>query len=506
MKSWTRSVLMLAVVGGCALAGGALAQTAISEVSFARVQKEVVDAKQNLASVQDLSTVFKTVSRAVEPSVVSIETRSVVPAVGGIERFLPPDMAGPDQGGGGGGGGMAMGTGSGVILEVSGDGAFILTNNHVVANANSVKVTLSDGRIIPDAKVVGTDPRTDLAVVRIRADKLIAANWGESTGLEKGDWVLAFGSPFGYVGSMTAGIVSALNRQVGILGNLGVEDFIQVDAAINPGNSGGPLVNTRGEVIGINTAIASRTGSFNGLGFAVPSKIARPVFETLKTDGKVQRGYLGVQIADVSDQDERTRNVVAATGFKGQSGVFVGEVGRDAPAFGVLQPGDIITVIEGKEVRSMKDLRERVAATKPGTALKMRVFREGKDADVEVKVGEQPDAMAAFRGSPGQRNEPRQSAGEFVQGLTLRNFNENVGRRIGVEGVENGAVIEEVVPGSAPFNAGLRQGDVITRVNGKPVATAAEAAEVLRAADATKGVRLNVTNSQGSRFVMITPR
>lgn len=497
---------MVAVVGGCAMAGGAIAQTALTNMSFAKVQKEVVESRQNLASVQDLSSVFKTVSKAVEPSVVSIQTRSVVPTAGGppaggLERFFGPNGM-PDQSPG-----MAMGTGSGVILEVSGDGGYILTNNHVVANANSVEVTLSDGRVISDAKVVGTDPRTDLAVVRIKADRLIAAGWGESSTLEKGDWVLAFGSPFGYVGSMTAGIVSALNRQVGILGEMGYEDFIQVDAAINPGNSGGPLVNTRGEVVGINTAIASRTGSFNGLGFAVPSRLAKPVFEKLKSDGRVMRGFLGVGIADVRSPDEETKQMVEATGFKGDNGVLVSRVSSDAPAAGKLEPGDIVTEISGKTVKNMAELREIIAATKPGTSVKMKVFRDGKDAQVDVTVGEQPDELASVRPTSGQpqRGEQR-TPSEFVQGLTMQSLNDDLKARTGVEGLEAGAVITQVVPRSAAAQAGLRPGDVITRINGKNVTSATDAAEILREAEAGKGVRLSVTNREGSRFVMITQK
>jgi serine protease Do len=495
MKNWTRSLLVLAVIGSGAAIGGGLTQAWISNANFARAQQVVSEAKQNLATVQDLSNVFKTVSKAVEPSVVSIQTRSAVPTSGMPQFFGIPDGQGP----------MAMGTGSGVILEVTGDGAFVLTNNHVVANANSLEVTLYDGRVISDAKVIGTDPRTDLAVVKIRADKLIAASWGDSRSLEKGDWVLAFGSPFGYVGSMTAGIVSALNRQVGILGEFGYEEFIQVDAAINPGNSGGPLVNTRGEVIGINTAIASRTGAFNGLGFAVPSRLARPVFESLKSDGRVQRGYLGVGIADVRSNDDVTRQRVEATGFKGESGVFVDRVGSDTPAAGILEPGDIVTQIDGKPVATMNELRERIALTKPGTEVKFKVFREGKDIEVAIKVGEQPDESAVARATGGPRGEPRRPS-EFVQGLTMQSLSPDLVERLGVSGVDEGAAITQVAPGSAAFQAGLRPGDVITRVNGRPVSSAADAAEAIRSAETARAIRLNVTNREGSRFVMITQR
>jgi len=179
-------------------------------------------------------------------------------------------------------------------------------------------VTLSDGRAIKKAKLVGADPKSDLAVVKIEADRVIAAKWGNSDELQKGDWILAFGSPFGYIGSMTHGIVSALNRDVGILrSTMGYENFIQVDAPINPGNSGGPLVNTRGEVVGINTAIASRSGGFQGIGFAIPSNQAKFVYTALKNNGKVVRGWLGVKISDVSQEPEKARTF----GYQGAADV-----------------------------------------------------------------------------------------------------------------------------------------------------------------------------------------
>ena len=179
-----------------------------------------------------------------------------------------------------------------MILDVADGYGYILTNNHVAGGASSMVVTLSDGRIIKDATLVGADPKTDLAVVKIKADHLIAAKWGDSKELEPGDEILAFGSPFGYVGSMTHGIVSALHRQAHILGPAGYENFIQVDAPINPGNSGGPLVDLRGDVVGINAAIATVSGGFQGIGFAIPTEEARPIYEQLRTTGKIVRGWL----------------------------------------------------------------------------------------------------------------------------------------------------------------------------------------------------------------------
>ncbi|MFN4242005.1 MAG: trypsin-like peptidase domain-containing protein [Tepidisphaerales bacterium] len=479
-----------------ALLGGALAQTMLNHRSFALAQRQVAEARAALASVDDLSAAFKAVSRAVEPSVVSISTRSAVasPQLPLPRLFpFPFELPMPE-------GGEAIGTGSGIILEVDGDVGFVLTNNHVVANANSLEVTLYDGRVIRDVQVVGTDPRTDLAVVRIRADRLIAAKWGDSTTLEKGDWVIAFGSPFGYVGSMTVGVVSALNRQVGILGQMGYEDFIQTDAAINPGNSGGPLVNIRGEVVGINTAIASRTGAFNGIGFAVPSRLAKPVFDTLKREGRVARGFLGVSIADVSVDDPQLQQMVRATGFTGDKGVFVQQVGANAPAAGQLEPGDIILAMNGQPVANVRELRERVAAAAPGTEVTFEVFREGKTTSVKVKLGEQPDDNTVARGSaPGTPQRPVESAA----GLTLANPTPEVLRQFNITANVSGAVVTGVQPNSLAARAGIRPGDVITRIDGRPVTSAAAASEALRRANLASGIRLNITNSEGSRLVMI---
>ena len=261
-------------------------------------------------------------------------------------------------------------------------------------------ITLSDGRKIKNATLVGADPKTDLAVVKIQADKLIPAKWGNSDDLSKGDWIMAFGSPFGYVGSMTHGIVSALHRQAGILGTFGYENFVQVDAPINPGNSGGPLVNIHGEVVGINTLIASRSGGFQGVGFAIPSNQAKQVYQILKDKGKVVRGWLGVEIADVSKLPEEAKS----SGYQGEDGVLVKGVLRDTPAAGKLQSGDVVTALDGKPVKDTQQLRGAIALMAPDTEVTLQVIRDGKSQDVKIKLGEQPaseEAMASRAGGGG---------------------------------------------------------------------------------------------------------
>ncbi len=287
MKS-TRALLSVLLIGAVSAAAGFMGFNLFQNAQFASAQQQVESTREQLAQVEDLATVFRQVGKVVEPSVVNIEVRKSVRMAGRrqlpfdedmLRRFferngqnppeLPHDNDTFEQ----------RGEGSGVIMEVSDGVAYIVTNNHVAGSASEMTVTLSDGRTIENAELVGADPKTDLAVIKIKADRIIPAKWGNSDELEKGDWVMAFGSPFGYVGSMTHGIVSALNRDsVGILGRYGYENFIQVDAPINPGNSGGPLSNIRGEIVGINTAIASRSGGFQGIGFAIPSNQARVVF------------------------------------------------------------------------------------------------------------------------------------------------------------------------------------------------------------------------------------
>jgi serine protease Do len=497
MNVIARNLMMLLGLGVSAGIGGAVATTYMRSESFAQARREVGEAKASLAGVPDLADVFKRVNRAVEPAVVEIRTRSVVSR--GRGGMIPMPFGGEE------GQVLREGNGSGVILDVSDGGAFILTNNHVVDDATNLEVVLSDRRVISDVKVVGTDPQTDLAVVRIPADRVMSAGWGDSTKLEKGDWVVAFGSPFGYVGSMTTGIVSALNRNVGILGPTGFEDFIQTDAAINPGNSGGPLVNLRGEVIGINAAIASRTGAFSGLGFAIPSELARPIYERIRAEGRITRGWLGVSIIDVGDPEPRARELIAGTGFKGTAGVFVAETMREGPAFEHLRAGDIITEVGGTAVATSRDLRERISRTAPGSEVKLTVFRDGKVTSVGVKVGEQPgvNQMAARGGQRAPR--PEEARPEVVLGMRLGTLDDALARQFGVQGVvESGAVVTAVEAGSLAARAGLRAGDVITRANGVPIASAAELARLAsRGGGEAVNLRLSVVNRDGSRFVLI---
>ncbi len=517
-----RTSLAVLTLSAASVTAGFFGFNILQNSEFARAQQVVEATRQQLSVVNDLSAVFRQVGRIVEPSVVNIK---VTKTIKGIHRRLPfdndmlrrffrdqegngqPDTP-DDQTPNGGGGGddedtfKQIGTGSGVVMDVSGGNAFILTNNHVAGGATEMEVTLADGRVFKNAKLVGADPKTDLAVVKIPADHIIPAKWGNSDELVKGDWIMAFGSPFGYVGSMTHGIISALHRtDVGILGPMGYENFIQVDAPINPGNSGGPLVNVRGEVIGINTAIASRTGGFQGIGFAIPSNLARTVYTSLKATGKVTRGWLGVTIANVSD--EKVQPIVKSFGYQGTKGVFIQDVSPNTPASGKLRAGDVVTKLNGRDLEDTQDLRNAIAATAPGTDVTLNVFRDGKFQDVAIKVGNQPENLAAAMGRGGQNPDAATNpSGTEALGIRLATPTPELAQRYGL-GTANGALVTAVAPRSPAARAGIAPGDLITRVDKQDVTSAEQAGSALGKADLKKGVVLYVVSRDTSRFVFV---
>ncbi len=355
-------VAAVAIAGGSYLGSFAVNHNVASAESPAATAKPTPTPTHDISTAEDLSRNFREVHNALKDAVVNISVSKKMEGNGRTRMRLPqgfqlppgmqlPPGFGPnDMQPNDGGEEEVQGTGSGVIVDANG---YILTNNHVVENTDDISVHLNDGRSLK-AKVIGTDPKTDLAVVKIDADHLTYAKFGDSDALEVGDWVLAFGSPLGFEQSMTQGIISAKGRQIGIIGEhnpalrqLAYEDFLQTDAAINPGNSGGPLVNLHGEVIGINAAIASNTGTYSGIGFSIPSNESRTyVMDSLIKHGKVVRGYLAVQIEDINSprkEDEALANSIKKAGFSGK-GVLVPAVGENGPAAkGGVQAGDVIT-------------------------------------------------------------------------------------------------------------------------------------------------------------------
>ena len=340
-----------------------------------------------------------------------------------------------------------QGLGSGVIVTQDG---YIITNNHVVEGADELNVSFPDKRTFK-AKVIGTDPKTDVAVIKIDATNLPALPWGDASQLEVGEMVLAVGNPFGLSQTVTMGIISAIGRaNVGIVD---YEDFIQTDAAINPGNSGGALVNLKGELIGINTAIFSRSGGYMGIGFAIPSTMAKSVMQSLIKHGKVIRGWLGVSIQDV------TPDLAKEFGATENTGALVGDVMEDSPASKAkLERGDIITAYNGVSVRDSNHLRGLVAETSPGTTARLSVLRDKKPLDLTIIIGELPKELAkASRDGSGK--------GEHaLAGITVENA-----RQSGRSKSSSGVVVTDIEPESHAERAGLQKGDVIREINRKPV-------------------------------------
>ncbi len=507
-----RSRLPVAVLAIIALVGGYFGGKPLLErFEFARAEADVQATRQQLSTVEDLSTVFRHVSKVVEPSVVQIRSiRESRANPDTLRRFFQDrgDLPAPFDNGNGNGNDdqqyEQIGTGSGVIVEATDGYGYIVTNNHVAGGSKELDITLSDGRTFQKAKVLGTDPKSDLAVVQIKADRLIPAKWGNSDELEKGDWVMAFGSPFGYIGSMTHGIVSALNRHdVGILSSSGgYENFIQVDAPINPGNSGGPLVNIRGEIVGINTAIATSSGGFQGIGFAIPSNQAQPIYSMLKDHGKVVRGWLGIKLGSLHEHT----GLAASFGYTGDADVLVDQVFPNTPAEGKLKAGDIIISVNGQAVTNAQQLRDRIAGISPDANTTLKVFRDGKEQDIDLKVGTQPDNLAGVMGNnnnnPGNQG-PADNEPAKALGLSLQTADSSILSQLSIPGIHDGAVITSVDHGSVAETAGLHRGDVITRVGDTDVHNAHDAAAALQKADLKKGIRLYVNNSQGGEFIVL---
>jgi serine protease Do len=343
--------------------------------------------------------------------------------------------------------------GSGVIISEDG---YIITNNHVVEKAEEIRVTLFDKRSFK-GKIIGSDPKTDIAIIKIPAQKLPTVRWGDSDRLKVGEFVLAIGNPYGLSHTVTMGIISAVGRA-----NVGIadyEDFIQTDAAINPGNSGGPLVNINGELIGINTAIFSRSGGYQGIGFAVPSNMARLVMEQLIKQGKIVRGWLGVMIQEV------TPEIAGKFGLKEPKGALVSDLTKGGPAerAGIMR-GDIILEYDGKGVSSVSGLRNMVARSKIGSQVRVKILRNGKEYNLNVTIAELPREIATLSEEPEgdiQRN--------AFSGVTVYDLTKEIALQLGLNSNEKGVVVVKVEPGSPGDEAGLKKGDLIQEIDRRKV-------------------------------------
>ncbi len=375
--------------------------------------------------------------------------------------------------------------GSGFIISRDG---YILTNHHVVEDAEEVIVRLNDRREFT-AEVVGSDRRSDIALLKIEADDLPVVELGDSSDLAVGEWVLAIGSPFGFDHSVTAGIVSAKGRSLPTERNETYVPFIQTDVAINPGNSGGPLFNLDGEVVGVNSQIYSRTGGFMGLSFAVPINVAMDVVEQLKSKGRVVRGYLGVMIQEV------TRELAEPFGLDKPTGALVSRVLPDSPAEAAgLESGDVILALDGRAVTASDKLPAMVGALEPGREVDLRVLRNGERRTVEVTIGELPQIKDSQRTPAGGASSER-------IGLEVEAPTEAQRKAAGVE--SGGVRVSSVKPGSAAWDAGIRSGDIIVRFGNQPVDGVDGFIERLEAAPRGKRVAVLVRRESGPLFVAL---
>jgi serine protease Do len=410
---------------------------------------------------------FAPVVKAVLPSVVNISSSKVVKASAeGMEQMQMDPMFRQFFGQGG----MEApkdrrekALGSGVIVSPEG---YILTNNHVVDGATDVKVTLSDKREF-QARIVGTDPKTDVAVLKIEAGNLAPLTIGDSSKVEVGDVAIAVGDPFGVGQTVTKGIISAKGR--GGLGIEDYEDFLQTDAPINPGNSGGALVNDRGELIGINTAIISHgSGGSQGIGFAVPANLARQVMDQILKNGKVVRAYLGILPQDV------TPSMAKAFGEKEAKGIVVGDVTPSSPAQeSGIQRGDIILELNGKTIADSNQLRMTISMMTPGTSVKLKTLRNGSERDLTVKLAEMPTETAKL-------NSHEEGGSKALDGVEVSNLNPEIVQELGLPASTTGVVVAGVDPSSKMAESGLRRGDVIQEVNHQSVKNVSEFQSALR--------------------------
>jgi len=496
-----RRSLLLAGVLGVAITGFAAGQFIPQAFSPAIAQISTDRAATQMS--------FADVVERVSPAVVSVRVKLERPNssnLDGLERFgrenIPPQMEeffkrffgdrdGPNFRQGPGQGPRtprrAQGQGSGFFVSADG---FVVTNNHVVDKSSEVEITTNDGKSY-SAKVVGTDPRTDIALLKVdgRSDFPWVKFGGNAPRV--GDWVLAVGNPFGLGGTVTAGIVSARGRDIGA--NV-YDDFIQIDAAVNRGNSGGPTFNLAGEVIGVNTAIVSPSGGNVGIAFAIPAENVNRIVNELRETGSVTRGYVGVQIQPI------TKEIADSLGLKDEGGALVAEVQPGTPAAKAgIQAGDAILSVDGERLKDARDLSRRVAAKAPGAAVKLVVARDGKERTIDVELAKLPDQVQAAAPSRPNEKEDKGGVAQPQLGLTLAPANSVAGA--GGEGV----VITEVQPNGPAAERGMQSGDVILEVGGKKVSTPGEVRDAVSAArkENKANVLVRMKRENNSRFITL---
>ncbi len=477
-----------AKLGGAAIVVAVIGWIA---VSYSTPTEAAPSGGEALSYARDLGKAFTGVAKSVVPSVVTISSDKVIHTAGRMPEghgefdeffgrfFGMPGMPGMD-----GGEVRQRALGSGVIVS---DDGYIVTNNHVVSDAEEISVTLSSGDEF-EAELVGTDPKTDVAVIKIDGKGLPHANLGDSDDVEVGEWVLAIGSPFSQElgATVTAGIVSATGRGLGLAN---YEDFIQTDAAINPGNSGGALVNLDGEVIGINTAIATRSGGSQGVGFAIPINMVRDIENDLIDDGKVTRGWIGIAIQPI------TKEFQEAFDLPNRSGVLVSKVEPGSPAEEAgLKQRDVIRYLNGEEIESFRAFRNEVARTEPGTRIRLGVDRGGKDKKITVVLGTFPEDGETPAASD-------RRSGEKL-GIEVTNITPELQRRFNLDRSE-GVVVTSVRRGSVAARNGIAPGDVILETNRTEVYGVSEYRKAIGKVDPGDVVLLLVERGDNTRFVAL---
>ena len=516
-----RTKLTVLLVGLACLSIGVLfASTLEWTPATLATQSGSVGAPMTQASLRETGNAFTQIAQTVTPAVVSIRgqqrvsARNQIPDLGPFDRFfqhpeLDPEQLQPDQrqrpredyrqSGG-----------SGVLIREDG---YILTNNHVVDGMVEITVILNDNRSY-DAEIVGADPSTDIAVIKIDANNLPSARLAPDEQVQVGEWVLALGNPFGLDFTMTAGIVSAIGR-----GNMGIidrgdnpyaiENFIQTDAAINPGNSGGPLVNIDGQVIGINTAIASRTGGYQGYGFAIPISIARRVAEQLIDTGEVRRAVLGVQIQPVTPLDQEALALPSIAGVRIDG--FTDLPGQQNPAREAgLEVQDVVLEVSGKEVSTPSELQEAIAFHQPGDVVDLTVWRDGDRREMRVRLGERPrtDAQPQFAASGGDAEEVAEEADvhESVLGMDVQDLTPRLRRSITqsldlsperASRIPPGVFIRDIESLGSAADAGILRGGIVTQVGDRPVRSLAEYQAAVTELEPGQVVYLRIYYPQG---------
>ncbi|MFO7871343.1 MAG: DegQ family serine endoprotease [Kiritimatiellia bacterium] len=460
-----------------------------------------VPANESIETLKKTSSAFTRIARKAIPAVVFIDVEKTIELGGGrlfrqndpfgdffgddfFERFFPEFRNQPRRRAPGRRPREYKQRGQGSGFIISRDG-YILTNHHVVGDADKITVTLHDGRQF-EAERIGSDEKSEVAVIKIDAEDLPCLEIGDSSALEVGDWVVAVGNPFGLTETVTAGIVSAKGRAGMRIADY--ENFIQTDAAINPGNSGGPLIDIHGKVVGINTAIMSRSGGYMGIGFAIPINMAVPIKDQLVKTGKVTRGYLGIYI------QELTPELAESFGIDETDGVLIGGVMEDSPAEKArLKEGDIILELNGKKTGGVAQFRNNIASTPPGEVIKLTVFREDGKKKIEATIGTLPEEGTAASSSPEMAEQ---------LGLEVAELEPETAEKYGYE-IGSGVLVTQVKQDSASWSAGIRPGSLITDVNRVPVSTADEFIKAVSKSEKSRTVLLRVTDGEASRYIVL---